>query len=197
MSLYQVIKIDKNSDIIENIKKFYNMCITPDFNFTTLMIDDKEEIWEDNCMGRFNFLDQKTKINGFQDYSLEKINLMKKIVTYSKNLINNTNWNVIFADEHCIEPHLVTAPSIHPVAFEEHTDSDEYGKCCTVLYYFDIDEKIIGGELFIKESNENINVNIENDEVKIVCLNSNVIHRVNKIEGEGNRKVLCIFLGIN
>ncbi len=197
MNLFDITVINKNSTLIQNVGKLFELSTSETSHCTTIFYEDGEIGHHEDNVVRFEKLNNKP-INGTQIYSKEKESLLKIVISQSKDIINNLSWNLKLSDHYCIEPHSLIAPLIHPFADKEHCDSEEYGDCCTVIYYFDIDENIKGGELqIIKDSNIDIDVNPINDNCKIVCLNHDVRHKVKEIYGSGKRNILCIFIAID
>lgn len=205
--MYKVILCNKDSEILIDIKEFFNSYTNENCSFITIYQNSEDEnsenIHMDNHMGRYEVLDVENKINGRVKIGNKNREILDRIIDHSKQLAINNLDNIEFITEKClsIDLHSVTAPNNHPFAKDIHKDSDEYGiKSCSVLYYFDIDENVKDGELQIFDDEENlieeIDVNPQENNVKIVLLNDGVLHCVNKINGSGKRNVLCIFLGI-
>lgn len=207
--MYKVILEDKSSEIVTIIKEFFEMSIDLNCNFISILCDNgdinNKTYYHDNKYGKFENLDISNRINGPIKFSEHKNLLMWKIIEYSKLLVKNNNPNIEFDSYGCltIEMHSIIAPTDHPFVKNVHKDSEEYGiNTFSVLYYFDIDENVKNGELVIMDPEGNkiideININPENEKIKILLLDNDVPHRVNKIEGEGRRNLLCLFLGLN
>lgn len=220
--MYRVILEDKESEIVKAVAEFSSLCP----NFTSIFTnyeDVDRKYHHDNIFSeRFKNVKCENKINGIVEFSERKDNLMKYIMSYSKKLIR-TYFDVEFDKEGCstIEAHSIIVGKssnlteeclahpfasingcvVHPFASVVHSDSEEYGiNTFSVLYYYDIDTTIKGGELVImKDENtveEEINILPTENQIKIILLNNGVSHKVNDIRGFGHRNILGLFIGL-
>lgn len=186
---FKVINLSKDSELVSKIGSVLNNFDFKDTGFVNLSTNNE-------CKTFIAFHYGKTKDGTPSTRYSEQL---KFISTESIKLALSIDPELKFNDE--IYPQIdissYQAPAVHEIV-SSHIDSDNYGKCCTIIFYYQVDNTIVDGgiELFINEEKHLIDTRSTSNEIKVLFMNDSVEHMVQPINGEGKRMVLAVFLSL-
>ena len=192
MTEFEVIDMNKNTSVVKDIGKLLDSFEFERANFINLSLN------KDSKFNATHYIKPKFEKILCED---EQTALLSSIFEESKNICLEINPNLKL-DKYAnpiIDISSYDTPATHEFR-EYHVDGDNYGKCCTLIYYYQVDETVINGGIDIADSTfteHKIDTHPTEDTIKVLFMNDGVNHCVQSIDGTGKRRVLSVFIGLD
>ena len=177
------------------IKKFYNREL---INF--LYKSQKNPIFKIGTGGGLNLSCY------MKEYDEEKDKIFKPLIDFNKNILIDNKLCNFYNNKFFIEHRdlIFSKNDVSPdIPFHQDSYMDTGDDCFTSIYYYHVDESILGGELLINSLNSKLNESLFNFLVHkpragdIVFFDGNLPHKLGRIYGHGLQGTITIHSKIN